>query len=82
MSPIETILSRMMNEPAFAEAVFTDAEKALAEYKLSAVERAKFNELAHAQFDTLTTDPENRKSFAFAGQTIRLQIEAADIGSS
>ena len=38
MSTIETILSRMMRENAFAEAVVTNPQKALAEYNLSADE--------------------------------------------
>ena len=59
---VETILSRMISDSAFAEAVFADAEKALAEYKLSAEEVAKFKELTRAHFTSMTT--EERKSFA------------------
>ena len=58
---VETILSRMISDSAFAEAVFADAEKALAEYNLSAEEIAKFKKLTHAHFSTMT--PEERKSF-------------------
>jgi hypothetical protein len=65
MSTLETILSRMMNEPAFASAVFTDTENALAEYKLSAEEIAKFKGITRADFEALTSHaPEERKSLA------------------
>jgi len=57
----ETILSRMMSDAKFAEAVFTDAGKALAEYNLSAEDLAKFKGLDRAQFEAMT--PEERKSF-------------------
>ena len=62
---LETILSRMMNEPEFANAVFTDAEKALTEYNLSAEEIAKFKGITRADFEALTSyAPEERKSLA------------------
>jgi hypothetical protein len=65
MSTIETILSRMMNEPAFAEAVFADSEKALAEYHLSADMISKFKGISRAGFEALATQaPEERKSLA------------------
>ena len=65
MSTLETILSHMMNEPAFASAVFTDTENALAEYKLSAEEIAKFKGITRADFEALTSHaPEERKSLA------------------
>ena len=57
----ETILTRMMSDPAFAEAVFADAAKALAEYNLSAEDLVKFKELTRAQFEGMST--EDRKSF-------------------
>lgn len=57
----QTILSRMSSDPAFADAVFTDAAKALAEYNLPAEELAKFKDLSRAQFDGMS--PEERKSF-------------------
>jgi hypothetical protein len=62
MSTIETILYRMMSEPVFADAVFTDAETALAEYDLSAEEVMKFKGLSRAQFDVMT--PGERKSMS------------------
>lgn len=61
MSTIETILERMMNDPAFADAVFADAEKALTDYNLSVEDLTKFRNLSRAQFDTMST--EERKSF-------------------
>ena len=51
----------MISEPAFAEAVFADAAKALAEYNLPAEEIAKFKGLTRAHFQSMT--PEERKSF-------------------
>ena len=57
----ETILTRMMSDSAFADAVFTDTEKALAEYNLSAEDLAKFKELTRAHFQAMST--EERKSF-------------------
>ena len=66
MTTIETILTRMMHETEFAQAVFTDAENALAEYGLSADDLAKFKGLTRSQFEGLT--PEDRKSMiAFVG---------------
>ncbi len=61
----ETILTRMMSDSAFAEAVFTDAEKALAEYNLSTEDLAKFKGLTHAHFQAMST--EDRKSFVGGG---------------
>ena len=68
MSTIETILSRMMHEREFAEAVFTDAKKTLAEYSLTAEEFSKLNNLSGADFEKFAaaTGPEERKSFATA----------------
>ena len=64
MSTLETVLSRMMTEPIFAEAVFVDSEKTLAEYDLSADEIAKFKGMSRADFEDLASaSPEDRKSF-------------------
>jgi len=64
MLTIEIILSRMMNEPAFADSVFADAEKALAEYELSVDEIAKFEDMSRTDFETYASaSPEERKSF-------------------
>ena len=62
MTALETILTRMMTDSAFADALFADAEKTLAEYKLSTEELAKFKSMSRAQFDAM--NPEERKSFA------------------
>jgi hypothetical protein len=63
MSTIESILSRMMQESEFAEAVFADAEKALAEYDLPADEIKLFQESFRADFEALAAaSPEERKS--------------------
>ena len=62
MSTIETILSRMMREPDFAEAVLTNAEKALAEYNPTPKEYAAFKSLSRAKFDAQAV--EGRKSMA------------------
>ena len=61
MTTIETVLTRMMNEPAFADAVFTDAAAALADYQLSAEELANIKAMSRAGFENMT--PEDRKSF-------------------
>ena len=68
MSTITTILDRMMNEPAFADAVFANVEKALAEYDLSADDIAKFKEISRADFEVFASaSPEERKSLASGG---------------
>ena len=63
MSTTETILTRMMNDTTFADSVFNDAVKALAEYSLSVEDVAKFKGLTHAEYDALVSNPEERKSF-------------------
>jgi len=69
MSTINTVLSRMMSEPAFADAVFADVEKALAEYNLSTDELAKFKDISRADFDAFASaSPEERKSFGLNNQ--------------
>ena len=65
MFTIETILTRAMSNPKFADLLFTNAENALAEYKLSAEEIAKFKGITRADFEALTSHaPEERKSLA------------------
>ena len=66
MSTLETILSRAMSDTEFADQLFTDAEKALAEYNLSAEEIAKFKEFTRAQFDEMTPD-ERKSMISFVG---------------
>ena len=66
MSTIETILTRAMSDTEFADQLFTDTEKALAEYNLSAEEIAKFKEFTRAQFDEMTPD-ERKSMISFVG---------------
>ena len=64
MPAIENILERMITETTFAESVFADAEKALAEYDLSFEEVARFKNLSRTDFESYaSTSPEERKSF-------------------
>jgi len=68
MSMIATILSRMMKDPAFADAVFSDTEETLAEYNLPADEMTKFKGMSRAGFDAFASaSPEERKSFGSTG---------------
>lgn len=62
MSTIETILSRAMSDPQFAEQLFTNPEKALDTFQLSAQEMEIFKNLAQTRFTALA--PEERKSLA------------------
>ena len=59
---VETILSRMISDSAFAEAVFANAETTLAEYSLSIEDLAKFKGMNRAEFANLAA--ESRRSFA------------------
>ena len=85
MSTIETILSRMMNEPVFANTVLTDPEKALAEYDLSADAIEKFKYITRTDFEALTgASPEARQSMAvgnyFDGRFLRADDLAREQG--
>lgn len=71
MSTLETILSRAMNEPEFAEQLFNDPDQALAGYELSAEEYAKLKELSRAEFDALAL--EDRKSMATFEKQIHIE---------
>jgi hypothetical protein len=63
MSAIETILSRMMTDPVFADAVFANADTALAEYRLSTDDLSQFKDLTRAGFEKFVQlSPEERKS--------------------
>jgi hypothetical protein len=67
MSTIETILTRAMSDPAFADLLFSDAEKALAGYDLSAEELASLKSMSRLDFEKFSAAaPEERKSFAFS----------------
>ena len=75
MSILNTILTRMMSEPEFTDAVFGDADKALAEYNLSTDEIAKFRNLSRADFEAFASaSPEERKSFALTGKGVSNNI--------
>jgi hypothetical protein len=78
MSTIETILSRAMNDAEFAELLFTDPDKAVAEYDLSAEEYAKLKSLSRTAFDSSAI--EQRKSMGkFDGQ---IHIESFSWGQT
>ena len=63
MSTIETILSRAMSDPAFAEQLFADADQALAGYDLTAEEIAKLKGMSRGDLNAMTAlAPEERKS--------------------
>ena len=62
---IEAVLSRAMSDRPFADALFANAEKALAEYNLTAGEIAKFKGLFSMDFEVIASaEPEERHSFA------------------
>jgi len=61
---VESILSRAMSDPAFADLLFTDAAKALEGAELTAEEASSLNGLSRAQFQTMS--PEDRKSFCMS----------------
>jgi hypothetical protein len=62
MSILETILTRAMSDPTFADLLFADVEKALSEYELTADEIATLKSMSRAEFETL--DAENRRSMS------------------
>ncbi len=62
MSTLETILNRAMSDRAFADAIFADPDKALAEYNLPPEELAKFEAMSRAEFEAL--DTEERRSMS------------------
>ena len=85
MSTTEIILTRMMNEPEFASTVFTNTEKALAEYELSAEELERFKQISRADFEALAgASPEARQSMVvgnyFDGRFLSAQDLTRDQG--
>ena len=62
MSTIETILSRAMSEPDFAQQLFADADQALIGYDLTAEELIQVKSISHTKFSAMAL--EERKSFA------------------
>jgi len=68
MSQIENILSRMMNEPSFAEEVFKQPKEALSDFGLSTKEIAMFENISPIDFEAYASaSPEDRKSFLRGG---------------
>jgi hypothetical protein len=61
---VETILTRAMSDPAFAELLFTDADKALAGFDLNPLEISNLKSISREVFDKVASGtPEERKSF-------------------
>ena len=60
MSTIETILTRAMSDPEFAEQLFNNPEEALASYDLTAEEYAQLQKMSQTEFTALVA--EDRKS--------------------
>jgi hypothetical protein len=56
MTKLEEIFARMKGEPAFADAVFTDASRALADYCLPAEHMARLKAMSRAEFEALTSE--------------------------
>jgi len=64
MSVIESILTRAMQEPEFAERLFNDLEAAVADYRLSTTDLNQLEKLSYSNLSSLPTiTPEERKSF-------------------
>ena len=61
---VENILSRAMSDAKFADSLFANLEQALAGFELTAEETSKFKGLSRAEFDSLMSSPEERKSFS------------------
>lgn len=62
ISTVDLILTRMMNEPLFAEDVFDDAASALMEYNLPLEAVTRFKIISRPVFSAMTLDA--RKAFA------------------
>jgi len=61
---IESVLSRAMSDAAFAELLFSEPEKALAVYDLTAEEAASLRSIPRADLAAaVQASPEERKSF-------------------
>ena len=66
MSTIEIILTRAMNDTAFADILFSDPENALADSPLTTEEHTQLQKLSRAEFEVLAT--EQRNSMASDGR--------------
>jgi len=64
---IESILSRAMSDAAFADLLFSDPERALAGYDLTADEAAGFKAMSRADFAAAPA-LEERKSFGISSK--------------
>jgi hypothetical protein len=62
MSTVEIVLTRMMHEALFADAVFAHAESALAEYNLHETEISRLKTITRARLAEMTVD--ERRAFA------------------
>ena len=83
MTTIETILSRMMNDQVFAEALLTNPAEALAEYDLSADEIEKLKGLSRMDVAARASDvPEARKSMSMSLNFTKVQFNDISMGSS
>lgn len=80
MSTVEIILTRSMNDPAFAEALIAKPTETLAEYNLSAEELAQFQGLSRIEIDTMVANPEARKSFSLWGEGKKVTIDFCKTG--
>ena len=67
MSTLETILSRAMSDPEFAEQLFNNPGEALAGYDLTAEEHKQLKNMSRAEFEVLAT--EQRNSMASDGRS-------------
>ena len=70
---VETILTRAMSDNAFANRLFSNPEKAMAGFDLTAEEIANLKGITRAEFDKFAmSSPEERKSFGYGNhnQTI------------
>jgi len=75
MSTMETILTRMMKDSAFADAVFADAEKALTEYDLPVEDVAKFKTMPRTNLgEFVSASPEERKSMSLSLNFTKVEI--------
>jgi len=77
MSVLETILTRAMNDPEFADLLFTDSEKALTEYNLAANVLAKFKSMSRTEFETIST--EERLSLAKVTGNFALDLDGVSM---
>ncbi|MBI3152804.1 MAG: hypothetical protein HYZ21_11765 [Chloroflexi bacterium] len=75
MHLFETILTRMMGDSAYADEVFRDPVKALANYNLPNEGIAKFKALSRADFESAAH--EYRKLLATLAPAFAIRMESA-----